>query len=249
MNERQVGRWARQRVISHFLAGTISPKRARGNLTAIYRALKTQAASLERASLADVFPGIDQTTVQIKYSPRMGGGTLADLITLAQVVRHRTFDRMVEIGTFRGYTTYHLALNSRPSAHVYTLDLPAAGIPTAALELTDLVFINKPISGEWFRNTDCEPKITQLLGDSASFDYSAYEGRMDFVFVDGGHSYEYAMADSLTARKLLVPGGVIMWHDYPTYPGVWACLDRLSREWPGKLWWIDGTALVVWKAE
>jgi predicted O-methyltransferase YrrM len=234
--------------MGHCLAGTFRPRQAREDLAAVYRALKHEAAGLERTSLAEIYPGIEETTVQVKYSPRMGGGTLADLITLAQVVRYGRFTSMFEIGTFRGYTTYHLALNSQPDAHVYTLDLPAAGIPAAALELTDLQFIDKPISGEWYRNTDCEYKITQLFGDSASFDWTAYQGKMDFVYVDGGHSYEYAMADSLTARKLLGPGGVILWHDYPTYPGVWACLDRVSQEWPGKIWWIDGTALALWKA-
>jgi hypothetical protein len=248
MKERQVGRWARQQVLRQCLAAAVRPKQARDNAAAVYRALKREAADLETKSLADVFPGIDETTVQIKYSPRMGGGSLADLVTLAQVVSNQRFTRMFEIGTFRGYTTYHLALNSPPQAHVYTLDLPAAGIPSAALELTDLQFIDKPSSGEWFRNTDCEFKVTQLFGDSASFDYVPYEGQMDFVYVDGGHSFEYTMADSLTARRLLGRAGVIMWHDYPTYPGVWACLEELSKKWQGQFAWIEGTALVVWKA-
>ena len=245
MNNRQAGRWARSRVIAHLLPATI---RRTGDLTAIYHALTAQAAGLERASLVDVFPGIDQMTIQIKYIPRNGGGTLADLSTLAQVVRFKGFGRMFEIGTFHGYTTYHQALNSQANAHVYTLDLPPADSPAASVELAHSESIQKSSKGEWFRGTDCEAKITQLFGDSASFDYSPYEARMDFVYVDGEHSYSYAMKDSLTARKLLAPGGVIMWHDYPSQPGVWACLDQLSKEWQGKFWWIEGTALVLWKA-
>jgi predicted O-methyltransferase YrrM len=183
----------------------------------------------------------------VKYSPYMGGGSLSDVITLAQMVKFLGCRRMFEIGTFRGYTTFHLALNSPADSQVYTLDLPASGVPDAKLEITDLQFIQKPSSGEWFKNTECEPKITQFLADSANFDYSAYEGSMDFVYVDGGHSYEYAMADSLTARRLLSPVGLVVWHDYPTYPGVWNCLEELSRKWPGKFAWVDGTALVTWK--
>jgi predicted O-methyltransferase YrrM len=199
--------------------------------------------------LSDIFPGIEQVEVRVKYSPYMGGGSLSDVITLAQAVKFLGCRRMFEIGTFRGYTTFHLALNSPAGSHVYTLDLPASAVPEAKLELTDLQFIQKPFSGGWFKNTECEPIITQLLGDSAAFDYSTYEGSMDFVYVDGGHSYEYAMADSLTARRLLAPGGIIMWHDYPTYPGVWVCLEELSKKWPGKFRWVDGTALVTWKPD
>src|SRR6266403_3876776 len=80
--------------------------------------------------------------------------------------------------------------------------------------------------------------------------YELPQGEFDIVAcVDGGHSYEYAMADSLTARRLLAPGGIIMWHDYPTYPGVWVCLEELSKKWPGKFRWVDGTALVIWKSD
>jgi predicted O-methyltransferase YrrM len=247
MEERQVSRWARRRVASHLLAGTINPRRARSAATVLYRALKGSAAQLSRASLQSIFPGIDQVEVRVRYSPDQGGGSLADVITLAQVVKYLECRRMFEIGTFRGYTTFHLALNAPSGSHVYTLDLAASAVPEAKLELTDLQLIQKPSSGEWFQNTECQPRITQLFGDSAAFDYSAYEGKMDFVFVDGAHSYEYAMADSLTARRLLTSGGIILWHDYPTYPGVWRCLEVLSREWPGSFVWVKGTALVAWK--
>lgn len=247
MEERQVSRWARRQVANHLITGAVNPLRARSAATVMYRALKGSAARLPRASLSSIFPGIEQVEVRVKYSPDQGGGSLADVITLAQVVKYLGCRRMFEIGTFRGYTTFHLALNAPPGSHVHTLDLPASAVSEAKLELTDLQLIRKPSSGEWFQNTECQPHITQLFGDSAAFDYSAYEGKMDFVFVDGAHSYEYAMADSLTARSLLTPGGIILWHDYPTYPGVWCCLEELSREWPGSFAWVEGTALVAWK--
>lgn len=118
---------------------------------------------------------------------------------MAKFLRSR---QLFEIGTFRGYTTYHLALNTASDAHVYTLDLPALGIQTAKLELTDLSLIEKPISGEWFHNTQVQKNISQLFGDSATFDYTPYEGKMDFVYVDGGHSYGTAMSDSLVSRAV-----------------------------------------------
>jgi predicted O-methyltransferase YrrM len=198
---------------------------------------------------SSILPGVDKVEVRVRYSPNYGGGSLSDVITLAQVVKFLGCARMFEIGTFRGYTTFHLALNSPEGAQVFTLDLPALGVSEAKLELTDLQFIQKPSSGEWFKNAECQPTITQLFGDSAAFDYSAYEGNMDFVYVDGAHSFAYAMADSLTARRLLAPHGIIMWHDYPTYPGVWRCIEELSREWPGQFAWVNGTALVMWKPD
>ena len=51
---------------------------------------------------------------------------------------------------------------------------------------------------------------------------------MDFIFVDGSHSYEYVLNDSDKARKLLRDGrGVIVWHDYGDWDGVTKALNEL----------------------
>jgi hypothetical protein len=247
LKENQAKYWSRARVITYLMGNLLKPARIKGDLTELFRTAKRRAANLPCKSLVDIFPKIDQCEVKVRYWAQLGGGSIADIVALAQVARFLDSRHMFEIGTFRGYTTYHLALNTAIDARVYTLDLPASGIQAAKLEITDVSLINKPFSGEWFLGTPVESKITQLLGDSASFDYSPYEGQMDFVYVDGAHSYEYAMSDSLTARRLIAPNGVILWHDYPTWPGVWACLEDLSRQWPGHFSWIEGTALVVWQ--
>ena len=43
---------------------------------------------------------------------------------------------------------------------------------------------------------------------------------MDFIFVDGSHSYDYVLNDSRKALSLLRGGkGIILWHDYPGWTG------------------------------
>jgi predicted O-methyltransferase YrrM len=247
VKEQQSRRWAIGRVASYFFKNFFNPTRERHSVSVMYRALKNEAATISRLNLSEIFPGIDQVEVRVRYTQSSGGGTLSDMITLTQVVAFLGCRCMFEFGTFRGFTTFHLALNSHPEARVYTLDLPASQASEAKLELTDLNLIQKPLSGEWFKNTECESKITQLYGDSANFNFSEYAEVVDFVFIDGAHSYEYVLSDSLSARRLLRPTGIIMWHDYPTYPGVWACLEELSKKWSGKFTWIEGTALVVWQ--
>lgn len=54
---------------------------------------------------------------------------------------------------------------------------------------------------------------------------------MDFVFIDGSHSYEYVLNDSKQAIKMLRNGkGVILWHDYDEYAGVTRSLNKLYLE-------------------
>ena len=70
--------------------------------------------------------------------------------------------------------------------------------------------MDKDVSGTRFRGTDCESRITQLYGDSATYDFSRHVGTVDLVFVDGSHSYEYVVSDSRLSLSLLRGGkGVI----------------------------------------
>jgi hypothetical protein len=126
------------------------------------------------------------------------------------------------------------------------LDLPRAAMKNTALPLghDDLHYVDKDSSGTRFTATPWEKKIKQLYGDSATFDFRPYEGRMDFVFVDGSHAYKYVMNDSRKALSLLRNGkGVILWHDYPSWQGVADALNELFLKDTtfGKLRNIEGT--------
>ncbi|PYV08493.1 MAG: hypothetical protein DMG07_25655, partial [Acidobacteria bacterium] len=112
---------------------------------------------------------------------------------------------LFEIGTFDGRTTLNLAANSGPDSLVYTLDLPesAMGRTRLALSEGDRPYIKKGRIGRRFAGTALEKKIVSLEGDSASFAFERFFDRIDFVFVDGAHSYDYVWNDSRVAFKLL----------------------------------------------
>lgn len=118
-----------------------------------------------------------------------------DLSVLDRLVRHYDPRVLFEIGTFDGRTTLNLAAHASPQARVYTLDLPPTAEDTTALPLSvhDCKYIDKPESGARFRGTDVASKIVQLYGDSATFDYGPYWRAVDFVLVDGSHSYYYVL--------------------------------------------------------
>jgi predicted O-methyltransferase YrrM len=204
------------------------------------------------------------TTQMIGFAPRLtlleagsvlGNTSLLEQIVLVRQVELRQPRALFEFGTFDGRTALNLIAHAPPNARLYTLDLPPALIdaPTLPLEAGDRIFIDKPTSGTRFLGSEYAPRITQLHGDSATFDFSPYHGTIDFVFVDASHSYEYVLSDSRHALKLLrAEGGIIFWHDYsPAWPGVPRALDRLYRE-PGpfrNLRQVEGTTLAVLQVE
>jgi predicted O-methyltransferase YrrM len=102
------------------------------------------------------------------------------------------------------------------------------------------------VGSRFLNNDTTRSKIIQLFGDTARFDFSPYFGKMDMVFIDGAHTYEYLLNDTKIARKLLKDKGVILWHDYAgDWPGVTKALNKLYIENPGiNLRHIEGTCLL-----
>jgi len=136
------------------------------------------------------------------------GSFLADIISLCLICRITKPKIVFEIGTFKGYTALHFAVNTPDDTKIYTLDLPEGVEPELKTTSVDRENIKKHKRD--FQNN----KIERLFGDSATFDYSPFYGKVDFFFIDGSHSYEYVKSDTLNALKCCHPGSVIAWHDF-----------------------------------
>lgn len=177
-------------------------------------------------------------------------GELAVINALASQVRDGA--DIFEIGTFDGRTTLNLALASPPQCIVHTLDLPQGVQAAMELEGRELHMVDKSGSGariDAWRDagiTDVS-KIRQWLGDSARFDFSAFDGSCGLVFVDGSHAYEYVHSDVRAAARMLEPGGVLLCHDYGIWPGVTTALEELSGGALAGIRCIDATSLAYWR--
>jgi predicted O-methyltransferase YrrM len=209
---------------------------------------------IPRVSYLDLVPENIAIAVEHRDAPVDGNVSPFEIDVISRLVKFQRPQTIFEIGTFDGRTTLNMARHCADNARVHTLDLPAAQIDATGLHIdqADRQFIAKRRSGALFIGTDVEHKITQLYGDSATYDFSPFFGMVDFVFVDGSHSYEYVLQDSQTAVKLVRPGGVILWHDYvaagPTpWPGLARAIDQLFREDARfrDMKQIAGTAIVI----
>ena len=160
----------------------------------------------------------------------------ADIIGLCQICSQIKPISIFEIGTLRGYTAYHFALNSPATSKVYSLDLPHDQTRTTLkTTLVDEWHINESHQDHryLFENTPVERKINLLYGDSATFDFSQFFGTIDLFFIDSAHSYEYVRSDTLNALKCCHKGSVIAWHDFGRtgVNGVSKCLEEFARQY------------------
>lgn len=67
----------------------------------------------------------------------------------------------------------------------------------------------------------------------------------DAIFIDGDHSYDAVVYDTILATKIVKPGGIIIWHDYHDMPtvDVKKALDRFASEYNRKIIHVENTWL------
>lgn len=137
---------------------------------------------------------------------------------------------VVEVGTFLGHTTKLIAQNL-PEATVHTMDLPPDFLnkedTVKNLAKDDFHLIEKRKTGREFLGTQYENRITQHLGDTATYDFNVIKDAT-FFFIDGSHTYDYCKNDSEKCYEICGGKGVFLWHDCDfAHPGVVQCI----KEW------------------
>lgn len=154
-----------------------------------------------------------------------------DILSLCILCRALDAKNIFEIGTFHGYTTLHLAINSADDAKICTLDLGADAHSSLDVTKIDQQVIQERDDYCCFLGHPASAKIQRLYGDSANFDFSPFAGKVDLFFIDGAHSYEYVKSDTQNALKCCHPGSAIAWHDYGRAQfGVTRYLNELVEE-------------------
>ncbi|MDA8535756.1 class I SAM-dependent methyltransferase [Alphaproteobacteria bacterium] len=155
----------------------------------------------------------------------MGSITLVDQIVLLALAQIITPKKIIEVGTFLGFTTSLLSMNT--SANIVSIDLPQSSDLKELKYNEELIEIDgnhnddflrkqQAIEGEMYLEflTKEERKRVELIkADSTTIDFKGEFGRADFVFIDGGHEKSIVEKDTINARSL-VNEGVIIWHDF-----------------------------------
>jgi predicted O-methyltransferase YrrM len=122
-----------------------------------------------------------------------------------------------EFGTFQGRTTRQIALYAHS---VTTLDLGENTSGEGEYPDYEVGKYSKDLTN-----------VTQLIGNSLTFDFVPYYGKFDVVYIDGGHSYEVCKSDFMNAIQLLKPNGWIIIDD-PEWPGVAQAMREIVETFP-----------------
>jgi hypothetical protein len=202
-------------------------------------------------TLVEALPGDRVVNVTLPSRRGLGGTSLLETMLILAGTRIVKARRVFEIGTFLGSNTLNMAMNIPDDGEIFTLDLDeqhATGVHqhSADAPLTQIHLASQ--SSLDFSGTAVAPKINTLIGNSTTFDFSAWKRSIDFVFIDGGHDYATVKSDTENAIELAVldKPSCIMWHDYRSweYPALTCYLDEFSEEHP--IIHIQDTTLCAW---
>jgi predicted O-methyltransferase YrrM len=135
---------------------------------------------------------------------------MLELLGLVSVLRARQLERVCEIGTFKGGTLYIWCQLAAPNAQIISIDLPGGQFGGGYHERSLPFF-----------QSFCRPGQTLqcLRGSShgapmrAQFQKVLGQSRLDFLFVDGDHSYLGVKQDFEFYSPFVKPGGLIAFHD------------------------------------
>lgn len=175
-----------------------------------------------------------------------GGVNVGDQKAIYFLIRHFKPTNVLEVGTFIGCSTVHIAMAVRHTdgARLTTVDINDVN------DLNEKRWEkygakNSPI--ENVRSINCQDIVSFQARDSREY-LSGYQGeKYDFVFLDGNHEAAYVYYEVAQTLKILRPGGLILLHDFcpggvplwegakRTIPGPYVAVERILRENPGSV--------------
>jgi predicted O-methyltransferase YrrM len=133
----------------------------------------------------------------------------AEFLELVDLIAARDLKNVLEIGTFRGGTLFVFARLSQPHAILISVDLPGSVFGTLFRKIQEPLFK---------RFTRGEQRLLLLREDSHADQTRskvalALKGPLDFLFIDGDHTYEGVTLDFQMYSPLVGKGGMVVFHD------------------------------------
>lgn len=139
--------------------------------------------------------------------------------------------KVLEIGSFFGGTLFYWTHHAYGITTLVSVDLPIGPNDGRYEQMIE----SKKLWHSWMRNVVRD--FHQISGDShsaeiiASVANSFPEKDVDFLFIDGDHSYAGVKADFENYKGLVRPGGLIVFHDTIGIPDVKRFIDEIKPQY------------------
>lgn len=144
-----------------------------------------------------LFPDFDAQPVTLAELP-LGpwSSPLVDLVILTKFAACLRPRRVLEVGSFRGFTARMLAAHTPETTRLVTVD-------------------RDPRHGSAYRGTPLAARIERRVGVVGPEVFAGDgPGSYQLIFLDAEHAYAEVRHDTEVLLPLLAPDGILVWHDY-----------------------------------
>lgn len=170
-------------------------------------------SKMKKISLGDIIPNDTHNDLYVSVIPSLyqtSTISVEDMI-LATLVKAYNPKHILEIGTYKGQTTRNFFLNTSDETMIYTVDLP------------DELYLNDSTDAILTRNKarphlPNDKRVNQILVNMRHCKLEEYiPNKIDFAFIDAGHSYEDVKNDTEKVFNVLNDHAndhaIVCWHD------------------------------------
>ena len=193
----------------------------RPRLEAAFTALDKAQLKLPALNLHRLFDDFDSQPVVLTVLPHgPWSSPVADIVMLAKIALCLRPRRVLEVGSYRGYTAKLLAEHTSPDARIVAFD-------------------RDPDHGAAYRDSPLAAKIERRVGEVSTEAFNIDQpASYDLIFLDADHTYGAVRHDTAILLPLLASHGMFVWHDYANWGrfskknGVPEYLHELSESRP-----------------
>ena len=145
----------------------------------------------------------------------------------AQIKRAKDNARFVEIGSWKGRSSYHMAAGIRSSGKQIEFFCVDTWMGSEE-HVNEQCIHSNTLYAEFLSNTQSFKDIIQPVRlPSVKAAEQFEDGSCDFIFIDAAHDYENVLANIDAWLPKLKVNGVLAGHDYSaTYPGVIQAVEK-----------------------
>lgn len=195
---------------------------------------------LPTIDICELFPGFSETINNYTY---LDGTSLpVDIMLLKSLARNFRNCAYLEIGSWRGESI----------SNIYEVTADCTSVTLSEAEMKE-----KGKNAEYVKAHGIFSKNLQALKsiehNSRTFDFGSLNKKFDLIFIDGDHSYEGVLNDTIKTMPLRRDSNsIIVWHDYGNsteivrHSVLAAILDGVPQESHKNLYHVSNTLCAVY---
>jgi len=152
----------------------------------------------------------------------------SELQTLLNILQKSKIRFMLEIGTAQGGTLFLFTQILSPDTTIISLDLPEGQFGGGYKSFKIPFYMNFAEKNQQIHLLRSNSHLPSSLSKVKSI---LLRQKLDFLFIDGDHTYNGVKQDYLMYAPLVCKGGLVAFHDICKHPPSWGCeVDKFWNE-------------------